>query len=97
MRTATAPPTEASVVRGARYTGRMDPDTLQWLLLGLALANVALLAMLVLWEFNFNPLALFATAAERYGAGVLAPGRFGRGCCRTSTSWTPSDPSAPRK
>jgi cation/acetate symporter len=42
----------------------------------LLLAGAFLLALLVLAQFNFNPLALFATAAERYGAGVLAPGRL---------------------
>jgi cation/acetate symporter len=42
----------------------------------LLLAGAFLLALLVLWEFDFNPLTLFATAAERYGAGVLAPGQL---------------------
>jgi cation/acetate symporter len=30
----------------------------------------------VLIEFRMNPIALFAAAAEQYGAGVLAPGRL---------------------
>jgi cation/acetate symporter len=42
----------------------------------LLLAGAFLLAVLVLAQFNFNPLALFAAAAERYGANVLAPGRL---------------------
>jgi cation/acetate symporter len=42
----------------------------------LLLAGAFLLAGLVLLQFSFNPLLLFATAAERYGAGVLAPGRL---------------------
>jgi cation/acetate symporter len=42
----------------------------------LLLAGALLLALLVLWQFSFNPLQLFATAAARYGAGVLAPGRL---------------------
>ncbi|HXE81631.1 MAG TPA: hypothetical protein VNK41_12820, partial [Vicinamibacterales bacterium] len=42
----------------------------------LLLSGAALLALLVLAEFRFNPLALFAAAAERYGPGVLAPGRL---------------------
>jgi cation/acetate symporter len=42
----------------------------------LLLAGAFLLAILVLWEFDMNPLTLFATAAEQYGAGVLAPGRL---------------------
>jgi cation/acetate symporter len=40
----------------------------------LLLAGAALLAVLVLARFGMNPAALFAAAAERYGAGVLAPG-----------------------
>jgi cation/acetate symporter len=42
----------------------------------LLLAGAFLLAVLVLVPFNMNPLALFATAAEKYGEGVLAPGRL---------------------
>ena len=43
----------------------------------LLLAGAFLLALLVLLQFDFNPLALFATAAAaQYGAGVLAPGRL---------------------
>ncbi len=42
----------------------------------LLLAGAFLLALLVLMRFDFNPLALFSTAATRYGASVLAPGRL---------------------
>src|SRR5919206_2156971 len=35
-----------------------------------------LLALLVLSRFGMNPLALFAAAADRYGAAVLAPGKL---------------------
>jgi cation/acetate symporter len=42
----------------------------------LLMAGAAMLAFLVLVRFDFNPLALFAAAAERYGAGVLGPGRL---------------------
>jgi cation/acetate symporter len=42
----------------------------------LLLAGAALLALLVLARFSFNPLALFDEAARQYGAGVLAPGRL---------------------
>jgi len=42
----------------------------------LLLAGAATLAVLVLWRFGMNPARLFAAAAERYGAGVLAPGRL---------------------
>ncbi|HEX7122589.1 MAG TPA: sodium/solute symporter [Gemmatimonadaceae bacterium] len=40
----------------------------------LLLGGAVLLALLVLAQFGFNPLALFRSAAERYGDGVLAPG-----------------------
>src|ERR671918_1995686 len=40
------------------------------------LAGATLLAGLVLARFSFNPLALFADAAARYGDNVLAPGRL---------------------
>jgi cation/acetate symporter len=42
----------------------------------LLLGGAALLALLVLSKFGFNPARLFAAAAEQYGAGVLAPGRL---------------------
>ena len=42
----------------------------------LLLSGAFLLAALVLVRFGINPLALFATAAERYGARVLAPGQL---------------------
>jgi cation/acetate symporter len=42
----------------------------------LLLGGAALLAVLVLAQFDFNPLRLFSVAAERNGAGVLAPGKL---------------------
>jgi cation/acetate symporter len=42
----------------------------------LLMAGAFILAMLVLARFGFNPLALFAAAADQYGAGVLGPGRL---------------------
>ena len=42
----------------------------------LLMAGAALLAILVLLKFGMNPLNLFAAAAERYGDGVLAPGKL---------------------
>jgi cation/acetate symporter len=40
----------------------------------LLLTAGALLAFLVLWRFDLNPLKLFAVAAEKYGTRVLQPG-----------------------
>jgi cation/acetate symporter len=42
----------------------------------LLLGGAALLALMVLSKFGFNPLRLFAAAAAQYGDGVLAPGRL---------------------
>ena len=42
----------------------------------LLLGGAALLALLVLSKFGFNPVRLFAAAAAQYGEGVLAPGRL---------------------
>jgi cation/acetate symporter len=42
----------------------------------LLLTGAAVLAFLVLLRFGMNPAALFAAAAERFGDGVLAPGRL---------------------
>jgi cation/acetate symporter len=42
----------------------------------LLLSGASILALLVLWRFSLNPLALFAEAAAMNGAGVLAPGRL---------------------
>ena len=42
----------------------------------LLLGGAFLLAMMVLARFSFNPLELFGAAADRYGEGVLAPGKL---------------------
>jgi cation/acetate symporter len=42
----------------------------------LLMTGAMLLAMLVLLRFGMSPTALFAAAAERYGDGVLAPGKL---------------------
>ncbi|MCU0984060.1 MAG: sodium/solute symporter [Acetobacteraceae bacterium] len=40
----------------------------------LLLGGAAIMAVLVLAKFGFNPIALFQAGAEKYGAQVLAPG-----------------------
>ena len=42
----------------------------------LLLGGAAVLALMVLSKFGFNPVKLFAAAAAQYGDGVLAPGRL---------------------
>jgi len=41
----------------------------------LLLAGASLLALMVLAKFGFSPTALFAAAADKYGAAMLAPGK----------------------
>jgi cation/acetate symporter len=42
----------------------------------LLLCGAIILAVMVLANFNMNPATLFAAAADRFGAGVLAPGKL---------------------
>ena len=42
----------------------------------LLMAGAGLLAILVLLKFGMNPMNLFAAAAEKYGQGVLSPGKL---------------------
>ncbi|MEE3719159.1 sodium/solute symporter [Tumidithrix elongata RA019] len=42
----------------------------------LLLGGTILLSVLVLSKFGFNPLNLFTAAADKYGTGVLAPGKL---------------------
>src|SRR5690242_16285715 len=42
----------------------------------LLLGGAAILAIMVLAQFGMNPLRLFAAAAEKFGDGVLAPGKL---------------------
>jgi cation/acetate symporter len=42
----------------------------------LLLGGASVLALIVLSKFGMNPLRLFAAASEKYGAGVLAPGKL---------------------
>lgn len=42
----------------------------------LLLGGAAALALMVLAQFSFDPRILFAAAAAKYGAGVLAPGKL---------------------
>ncbi len=58
------------------FGGMLATTWVQIVKAGLLLSGAALLAALVLARFHWNPAALFAAAAERYGDGVLAPGRL---------------------
>ena len=58
------------------FGGMIATTWVQIVKAALLLGGAALLALLVLAQFGFNPLRLFARAAEHYGAGVLAPGKL---------------------
>jgi cation/acetate symporter len=66
-----------SVMIGYVLFGGMIATTwVQIVKAGLLMAGASLLAVLVLLRFGMSPIALFAAAAERYGEGVLAPGKL---------------------
>jgi cation/acetate symporter len=58
------------------FGGMIATTWVQIVKAGLLLSGATLLAVLVLAKFGFSPTALFAAAAERYGAGILGPGRL---------------------
>ena len=58
------------------FGGMIATTWVQIVKAGLLLTGAAVLAFLVLAKFGMNPARLFAAAAERYGDGVLAPGRL---------------------
>src|SRR5687767_12335835 len=66
----------AAMLAYVLFGGMIATTWVQIVKAGLLLGGAALLAMMVLAKFGWNPLALFAAAAEKYGAGVLAPGKL---------------------
>ncbi|MEZ5498503.1 MAG: sodium/solute symporter [Steroidobacteraceae bacterium] len=58
------------------FGGMIATTWVQIVKAALLLAGAALLALLVLGQFGFDPLALFDAAATRYGGEVLAPGKL---------------------
>jgi cation/acetate symporter len=58
------------------FGGMIATTWVQIIKAGMLLGGASLLVALVLWPFNFNPLALFDAAATMYGSAVLAPGRL---------------------
>jgi cation/acetate symporter len=58
------------------FGGMLATTWVQIVKAGLLLGGATLLGVLVLARFGFDPTALFAAAAERYGEGVLAPGKL---------------------
>jgi cation/acetate symporter len=66
----------AAMIAYVLFGGMIATTWVQIVKAVLLLGGAALLALLVLLRFDLNPAALFAAAAERYGHGVLAPGRL---------------------
>jgi cation/acetate symporter len=58
------------------FGGMIATTWVQIVKAALLLSGAALLAALVLARFGGSPVRLFAAAADRYGAGVLAPGKL---------------------
>jgi cation/acetate symporter len=66
----------AAMLAYVLFGGMIATTWVQIVKAGLLLGGAALLALMVLAKFGFNPLALFAAAADRYGEAVLAPGKL---------------------
>jgi cation/acetate symporter len=58
------------------FGGMIATTWVQIIKAALLLGGATLLALLVLARFGFNPVALFAAAAERQGDAMLAPGKI---------------------
>jgi cation/acetate symporter len=68
--------TGAAMIVYVLFGGMLATTWVQIVKAGLLLGGATLLGLLVLARFGFDPTALFAAAAERYGDGVLAPGKL---------------------
>ena len=66
----------AAMIAYVLFGGMLATTWVQIVKAVLLLGGATLLALLVLLRFGGSPLALFAAAAERYGDGVLAPGKL---------------------
>src|SRR5512134_171352 len=68
--------TGAAMIVYVLFGGMLATTWVQIVKAGLLLGGATLLGLLVLARFGFDPTALFAAAAERYGDAVLAPGQL---------------------
>src|SRR3712207_1377931 len=66
----------AAMIAYLLFRGMIATPWVQIVKAVLLLGGALLLAVLVLARFGMNPARLFAAAAERYGSGVLAPGKL---------------------
>ena len=58
------------------FGGMMATTWVQIVKAVLLLSGAFMLAVMALWRFEFNPLALFRAASDQYGVTVLGPGRL---------------------
>jgi len=65
----------AAMLAYVLFGGMIATTWVQIVKAGLLLGGASLLAVLVLAKFGFSPTALFAAAADKYGAAMLAPGK----------------------
>src|SRR4051812_14504707 len=66
----------AAMIAYVLFGGMLATTWVQIVKAVLLLGGAFLLAILVLARFHMNPAALFNAAAQKYGAGVLAPGKL---------------------
>jgi cation/acetate symporter len=66
----------AAMLAYVLFGGMIATTWVQIVKAGLLLGGASLLAVLVLAKFGFSPTALFAAAADKYGAAMLAPGKL---------------------
>ena len=64
----------AAMIAYVLFGGMIATTWVQIVKAVLLLGGALILALMVLAKFGFNPAALFAAAADRYGQGVLSPG-----------------------
>jgi len=57
------------------FGGMIATTWVQIVKAGLLMGGTALMSLMVLAQFNMNPLALFSAAADKYGEAVLMPGK----------------------
>ena len=66
----------AAMIAYVLFGGMLATTWVQIVKAVLLLGGAAVMVVLVLSRFGFNPAALFAAAAERHGQAVLAPGKL---------------------
>jgi cation/acetate symporter len=66
----------AAMIAYVLFGGMLATTWVQIVKAVLLLGGATILALMVMARFGFNPAALFAAAAQRYGDGVLAPGKL---------------------